>query len=35
MPQSEFETIAWVKKPEWEEFRSDIDKIIYDMLNGF
>jgi hypothetical protein len=34
MPQSEFETIAWVKKPEWEEFRSDIERIIFDMMNG-
>jgi predicted nucleotidyltransferase component of viral defense system len=33
MPKSEFETIAWVKKPEWEEFRSDIDRIIYDMMS--
>ena len=34
MPQSEFETIAWTKKPTWEEFRSDIDKIVFDMLHG-
>jgi len=34
MPQSEFETIAWTRKPSWEEFRSDIDKIIYDMMHG-
>jgi predicted nucleotidyltransferase component of viral defense system len=34
MPQSEFETIAWVKKPGWEEFRSDIDRIIYEMMSG-
>jgi len=33
MPQSEFETIAWTKKPSWEEFRADIDKIILDMMN--
>jgi predicted nucleotidyltransferase component of viral defense system len=34
MPQSEFETIAWVKKPEWDEFRNDIDRIIYEMMSG-
>jgi len=34
MPKSEFETIAWVKKPSWEEFKSDIDKIVYEMLSG-
>jgi len=34
MPQSEFETIGWVKKPGWDEFRGDIDRIVYDMLAG-
>ena len=34
MPKSEFETIAWTKKPEWEVFRSDIDRIVYEMLSG-
>jgi len=33
MPQSEFETIAWVKKPEWDEFRGDIERIVFDMVN--
>ena len=33
MPQSEFETIAWVKKPSWDEFRSDIERIVFDMMN--
>ena len=33
MPQSEFETIAWVKTPSWEEFRADIDKIVFDMMS--
>ena len=33
MPQSEFETIAWTKKPSWEEFRADIDKIVLDMMS--
>ena len=34
MPQSEFDSIAWVVKPEWDEFRKDIDKIVFDMLSG-
>ena len=34
IPKSEFETIAWTKKPEWDVFRSDIDRIIYQMISG-
>ena len=34
MPQSEFETIAWIKKPDWHEFCSDIDRIVYEMTSG-
>ena len=34
IPQKEFESIAWVKKPSWEEFREDIRRIVYDMLAG-
>ena len=33
MPQFEFETIAWTKKPTWEEFRSDIERIVLDMMS--
>jgi hypothetical protein len=33
MPQSEFDTITWTKKPSWEEFRNDIDRIVYEMMN--
>ena len=32
MPQSVFETIAWIKKPTWEEFRVDIERIVLDMM---
>ena len=32
MPESEFETIAWTKKPSWEEFRADIERIVLDMM---
>jgi predicted nucleotidyltransferase component of viral defense system len=34
MPQSEFETITWSKKPDWQEFRNDIDRIVYEMMSG-
>jgi len=34
MPQREFETIAWTTKPEWEVFRSDIDRIVHQMISG-
>jgi predicted nucleotidyltransferase component of viral defense system len=34
MPESEFETIAWIKKPDWQEFRNDIDRIVYEMISG-
>jgi predicted nucleotidyltransferase component of viral defense system len=33
MPRTEFDKIAWVKKPTWETFRADIDKIVYDMMS--
>ena len=34
MPQSEFETITWTKKPSWQEFRGDIDRIVHEMISG-
>ncbi|MDR0321291.1 MAG: nucleotidyl transferase AbiEii/AbiGii toxin family protein [Treponema sp.] len=34
IPQSIFETIAWTKKPDWQEFRNDIDRIAYEMMSG-
>jgi hypothetical protein len=34
IPKSEFDTIAWVQKPDWDKFKDDIDKIVFDMLNG-
>jgi hypothetical protein len=34
MPQSEFENIAWVKKPDWQEFQADIDRIVCEMISG-
>jgi len=34
MPESEFETVNWIKKPSWQEFRSDIDKIVHEMISG-
>jgi predicted nucleotidyltransferase component of viral defense system len=32
MPQSEFEAVAWVAKPEWEAFCDGISRIVRDML---
>lgn len=34
MPQSEFDNIAWIKKPDWQEFQSDIDRIVCEMISG-
>jgi hypothetical protein len=34
MPQQEFETVNWTKKPEWQEFRSDIDNIVLELISG-
>jgi predicted nucleotidyltransferase component of viral defense system len=34
MPQREFDSIAWVAKPEWAAFSDDIDRIVRDMLVG-
>ena len=34
IPQSEFETIAWTTKPDWEVFRNDIDRIVHEMISG-
>jgi hypothetical protein len=34
IPKSEFEKINWVRKPEWETFKEDLDKIAFDMLNS-
>ena len=34
IPESEFETIAWVKKPSWEEFCRDIDQIVNEIMSG-
>ena len=33
MPKNEFDTITWIKKPEWNKFKEDINNIIFDMLN--
>jgi len=34
IPEKEYEKINWVKKPGWESFKADVDRIAYDMLNG-
>ena len=33
LPRSEFESVAWIKKPEWEIFQRDIDRIVYEMIS--
>ena len=34
VPRDEFEAIAWIIKPDWEAFRNDINRIVYEMLHG-
>jgi len=34
IPRSEFEKIIWIRKPGWDVFREDINKIVFDMMNG-
>jgi len=34
MPKSEFDKLVWVKKPDWNEFQRDIEKIVIDMMEG-
>ena len=34
IPQNEFDAIAWVKKPSWDSFKSDIDNIVFNMLSS-
>ncbi|GHV84476.1 hypothetical protein AGMMS50230_00840 [Spirochaetia bacterium] len=34
MPQSEFDTVAWTKKPGWPRFCADIEKIVLDMMSA-
>jgi len=34
IPINEFNSIAWVEKPDWDKFKDDINHIIFDMLNG-
>jgi len=34
IPESEFDTIVWTKKPSWEEYRSDLDRIVDEIMNG-
>jgi len=33
MPRNEFENINWIDKPDWEIFKNDIDKIVFDMIS--
>jgi predicted nucleotidyltransferase component of viral defense system len=33
IPQSEFDSVTWTKKPEWTDFCRDIEKIVLDMMS--
>jgi len=34
MPQSEFDSVAWVARPDWEVFCDDLNRIVNEMLAG-
>jgi len=34
MPESEFDSLTWIVKPDWNEFKNDIHNIVFDMMNG-
>jgi len=34
MPRDEFESVNWIKKPDWETFKNDIDGIVFDMMRA-
>jgi hypothetical protein len=34
IPQIEFDSVIWTKKPEWAVFCEDINKIVSDMMRG-
>jgi predicted nucleotidyltransferase component of viral defense system len=34
IPQKEFDSVIWIKKPEWAFFCRDIEKIVLDMMRG-
>ena len=34
MPRHEYDSIAWTKKPDWEVFKNDIDRIVNEMICG-
>jgi hypothetical protein len=34
MPESEFDSVIWTKKPEWAVFSADIERIVLEMMSG-
>ena len=34
IPEVQFNSIKWQDAPDWEQFRLEMDRIIYDMLRG-
>ena len=33
IPKAEFDTITWTKKTNWEDFKKDIDNIVFDIMS--
>jgi hypothetical protein len=33
MPEAEFNSIKWTRKENWQNFRADINKLVYELLN--
>ena len=34
IPKYEFDKVEWIKKPLWEEFYADIERIVKEIING-
>ena len=34
IPEHEFDKVEWIKKPSWEEFYADIERIVKEIING-
>jgi hypothetical protein len=34
MPEKEFEGVNWIRKPSWEAFCADMDRIVLDMMSN-
>ncbi len=34
IPKDRFDAVKWIEQPSWDEFMSDIERIVYDLLRG-